>query len=111
MNEKNFDDYMQAYQLETDQPPSRQLADNIISVPNYIMQSRWSFVTHPWHLFDLMMPKAIGWALTCCIGIYFGLYSTENGVVSFDEEYYLYDQAQILLSEELTQDLSGEGIR
>lgn len=99
MNDEKLDLFLRAYQSETDLAPSRKLMDDILAVPD---QSR-SFVFRPWHWFDMMMPKAVGWALTCCLGIYIGLLSPDGGVTA-DEEYYLYGQAQILLSEDMTQE-------
>ena len=97
MNDKNLDVFLRVYQSETDQEPSRKLMDNILAVP----EQRRSFSFNPLQWFDMMMPKAVGWALTCCLGIYIGLSSPDVGVTPMDEDYYLYDQAQIMLSEDI----------
>lgn len=104
MNDEKFDNFLWAYQSETDKAPSRQLIENILSVSGRSGPQ----AVRPWHWFDLMLPKAIGWALTCCLGIYIGLSSPEAVNNSVDEEYFLYGQAQILLSEDMSQDLSRE---
>lgn len=110
MNDKNLDDYLRAYRSETDQSPSRQLVENILAVSNNTTRNSRSFIVHPWQLFDSMMPKAVGWALTCCLGIYIGLSSPEQGITPMDEEYYMYDQVQIRLSEDMGEGLNLEDI-
>ncbi len=97
MNDKTLDDYLQAYKSQTDHSPSRKLMVNILTIP---CQSR-SIAIQPWNWFDLMVPKAVGWALTCCLGIYLGLSSPEMVNNSMDEDYYMYDQAQIMFSEDI----------
>ncbi len=101
MTINKFDDYLRAYQSETDQPPSRQFLESILAVPDQLSQTSGLLTARPWRWFDLMIPKAVGWVLTCCLGIYIGLSSPEGTITTTDEELFLYDQAQLLLSEEM----------
>ncbi|PCI47938.1 MAG: hypothetical protein COB49_06545 [Alphaproteobacteria bacterium] len=104
MNDKELDMFLRAYQSETDQPPSQQILDSILTVPDRITQGSWLLYLRPWHWLDSMMPKVVGWAMTCCLGIYVGLLSPGGGESAMDEEYYLYDQAQVLLFEDMDFD-------
>ncbi|MBL4612224.1 MAG: hypothetical protein JKY91_00625 [Emcibacter sp.] len=99
MNDKILDRYLRAYQSETDQAPSTYLMENILAIPgqNHVQQG----AVFPWVWFDAMMPRVIGWTLTCCLGIYLGVSSTEQAMGPTDEEFYLYDQAQVLISEDI----------
>lgn len=106
MNDKNLDDFLRAYQSETDEIPSRYVRERILVVPGQAEQYRRFSFARPWHWFDLMIPKAVGWAVTCGLGIYLGLAVPEPGFMPTDVEYYMYDHAQLLLSE----DLNGEEI-
>lgn len=108
MTEKNIDDFLLAYKSETDRPTSRQLMDNILGIPQRIAQEDILSAASLWRWFDLMMPKAVGWALTGCFGIYMGLSSPEGGGNPTDEEYYPYDQAQIMILEDMAENLNEE---
>lgn len=114
MNDKNLDDFLRAYQSETEEIPSRHVRESILAVPGRAEQNpRFSFA-RPWQWFDLMIPRAVGWALTCGMGIYLGLAAPEPGFAPTDDEYYLYDQAQVLLSEDpseaFPENMNGEEI-
>lgn len=105
MNEKKLDEYLTAYAAQTDVPPSAQLMDNILKVCHQPDPAQKLSRFNPWHWFDLMVPKAIGWALTCCLGLYLGLSSADQGNTVDDDEFYLYDQTQLMLSENfITED-------
>ncbi|MBL4801710.1 MAG: hypothetical protein JKY45_07425 [Emcibacter sp.] len=100
MNDKKLDCYLRTYQLETDQAPSRQLMDDILVLSE--QRQKPQGLAFPWQWFDLMIPKTVGWVLTCFLGIYLGLFSSvEQGTVPTDEEYFSYDQAQVFLVEDI----------
>ncbi|VAV88169.1 hypothetical protein MNBD_ALPHA02-1690 [hydrothermal vent metagenome] len=98
MNDEKLDIYLRAYQAQTDIAPSARLMTNILAVPE---MGQAGAIAFPWNWFDLMMPKAVGWALTCVLGIFLGFYTAEQGHNPLDEEFYLYDQAQVLLTEDM----------
>jgi len=102
MNDKILDDYLRAYRSESDCEPSLQLRDRILVVPDEFSVTHnifSSFMNNPWHIFDLMMPKVIGWTATACLGLYMGFSPLEQGD---DSEYFAYDQTQLFLYEDLT---------
>ena len=104
MSDKDLDDFLQIYQAETAEIPSRYVREGILDVPRQVEQNRRFSFSRPWQWFDLMMPKAVGWAVTCGLGVYLGLAVPEPGFAPTDEEYYLYDQAQVFLSEDLNDE-------
>jgi len=101
MNDKMLEDYFKAYKAATEPMPSPQLMTNILARVD-IEPSGWEqIIRNPWIVFDMMMPKAIGWALTCCLGVYLGFSSTEQIGGAIEDNYYTYDQTQVFLFEEL----------
>lgn len=103
MNDKNLDDYLRAYKAESDCEPSSQLRERILSVPDELGATSnifSSFMNNPWHIFDLMMPRVVGWVATACLGLYMGFSPLEQGD---DREYFAYDQAQFFLYEGLAE--------
>ena len=106
MNDQKLDDYFAAYAAQTDGPPSAQLMDRILAVSQQPVPVDEGGLFKLWHLFDLMIPKAIGWALTGCLGLYIGLSSADQSTSIDDDEFYLYDQTQLILSEGfITEDI------
>ena len=113
MKNQFLDDYLQAYKGETDIKPSRALHDAILAIPGQAgnassITSKIEYIILKW--FDLFLPKAVGWALTLCLGVYLGLASSEPVFNVAEAEFYLNDQAQFILSEDvLTEELVIEG--
>ncbi len=110
MDDKIIDDFLRAYKSETDQPPSRQAREAILAVPD-LRDSRLFpnilFSLLQW--FDQVMPRAVGWAFACFLGVYLGLGSPEQGIALGEEEDYMYDQAQLLISEEYVAEGTNVG--
>ncbi|MCF8474942.1 MAG: hypothetical protein K9G26_09615 [Emcibacter sp.] len=107
MDDKILDAYLKAYGRETDQEVSFGLKEKFLSLPDCATQDVFAqdhkvWTINPYAWFDFMMPKAIGWTLACCIGIYFGLSTSDQASQYMDEEYYMYNAAQLILSENLT---------
>lgn len=101
MDDNALDIYLNAYKKQTQITPSRRLLDNILSIPDRVQSGKISLFDHPWHVFNLMLPKAVGWALTGILGVYLGFSSMEPEIDPVGDDYYLYAHAQILLSENL----------
>lgn len=101
MENKMLDDYLEAYKRRTDHGPSQELRDKILAAPAVQRDEKPSGLGN---IFNLMMPKAVGWALTCILGVYLGSWSALQENEPEGEEYYLFAQAQILLSENLTSE-------
>ncbi len=102
MSDKVLDDYLRVYKAESDCEPSLQLQERILSISDWGVNSQnifSSLMNNPWHVFDLMIPRVIGWAATACLGLYMGFSPLEQGD---DSEYFAYDQTQLFLYEDLT---------
>ncbi len=117
MSDQKLENFFRAYAAETDRIPSRRTVDNILAVPDMAVNGPlfsegflpWKI--NPWNWFEHMIPMAVGWALTCFLGIYIGLSSMEVVMSPVDEEFYMYDQAQLLLSDNFDGEyMDDEGI-
>ncbi|GEM_PF-2254004 len=114
MSEIDLDDYLRAYRAETNREPPRRLMDRILATPDLALsefvgdQAEPSVWGNPWRWFDMALPRAVGWALTCFLGVYLGLTSAEQGVSPGEETYYMYEQAQFILYEDIMAGNSGD---
>lgn len=101
MEQTELDNYLAAFAKATDLPPSRQVRDRILAVPDQMVAQKRQ-VWNPVSWFDMLLPKAIGWSLTCVLGIYVGLTSSEQVGASLDDEIYYYEQTQQIIAESLS---------
>jgi len=109
MSEIDLDDYLRAYRAETNRKPSRRLMGGILAAPDLASDLSGSSVwRNPWRWFDMALPRAVGWTLTCFLGVYLGLTSAEQDVSPGEEAYYMYDQAQFILYEDIMAGNSGD---
>jgi len=99
MDDIILDDYLRAYRLESECLPDEKFKANILAIADQERAEKKAALNF-WHWFDLTVPRVVGWTLTCMLGLYLGLPRTEQSAVQ--DDYFLYDQAQILLSEDLT---------
>ena len=106
MEDKILDTYLKAYQAETDIEPSNPLMKNILGIPAQEIPASvapGSTGFNPLHWFDLMLPRAVGWAMTGTLGVYIGL-SSPGQITMATEEDLMYDQALLLITEEFDID-------
>ncbi|PHZ86173.1 hypothetical protein [Paremcibacter congregatus] len=114
MSDKRLDHYLEVFRVETNIEPSRALMDKIIGIPqSECVRSEQAGFFNLWRFFDGLVPRALGWALTGCLGLYLGLSSgnqpQQEQAFPLDENYYIYGQVQVLLSEELVlEDEEGD---
>lgn len=109
MDDKILNAYLKAYKSETDLEPSTHLMKIVLGVPAQEIGANTALQKNrfnPWHWFDLMLPKAVGWALTGFMGIYIGLSSTAQ-VSNASEEEFMYDQALLMLTEDFGAEDTG----
>lgn len=109
MDDKILDTYLKAYKVETDIEPSIPLMKNILGIPAQEISTSatpGSNGFNPLHWFDLMLPRAVGWAMTGILGAYIGL-SSPGQVSLASEEDLMYDQALLMITEEFDMDTAS----